>query len=282
MSAPADTYDIGKPYTVVAHHATFESRGGIHVDGLPQKLGFRGALVLGLVTYGNMTRALVSRFGEAWLGRAVIEIKFLKPVCEGDRMRIETQAIAGREGERAFTVIACNETMNDEVSARVETWVPDPFPAADANAMLKPIDFDGEPVERTWDNLVIGRPFRSYRYTPTQEINNFWLGVTGDDLSIYQAGGRPALFPSQVVRHVQEASRLQFKSVAGLHSATRAVMRRTLRVGDPIHVVTVPVDKWEKKGNFWATIYSAVCVGDEVCAEVFHTQIFGLRGVSAN
>lgn len=279
MSTQVGTYEIGKPYAVVAHHATYESRGGIHADGLPQKLGFRGALVLGLVTYGNMSRVLVSRFGEEWLSKAVIEAKFLKPVCEGDKMRIESRAIAGRE--RAYEVTAYNETMNGEVSARMETWAPDPFPAVEANAFLKPIEFEGEPADRTWDNLVIGRPFRSFRYTPTLESNQFWLRITGDDVPIYEKGDRPPLFPSQVFRHVQEASRHQYRIVAGLHSSTRAVVHRMLRVGDPIHVVTVPVNKWEKKGNLWTTIYSAVRAGDEVCAEVFHTQIFSLRGVGA-
>jgi hypothetical protein len=266
---------------VVPHHATFENRGGIHVDGLPQKLGFRGALVLGLVTYGNMSRVLVSQFGEAWLGKAVIETKFLKPVCEGDRMRIESRPIPGRERERAYEVTAYNETMNGEVSARMETSMPDPFPALDANASLKPIEWEGERQPRTWDNQVTGRPFRSFRYTPTQEINQFWLRVTGDDLPVYQQGERPPLFPSQILRHSQEATSHQFKSVAGLHSSSRAVVHRMLRVGDPIQVVSVPLNKWKKKGNNWTTIYSAVRSGDQVCAEVFHTQIFQLRGVDA-
>ncbi|MBI4083977.1 MAG: hypothetical protein HY423_15345 [Candidatus Lambdaproteobacteria bacterium] len=281
MSAQASRYEIGKPYPVVAHHATFEDRGGIHKDGLPQKLGFRAALVLGLVTYGNMTRALVSRFGEEWLGKAVIEVKFLKPVCDGDRMRIESRPIPGRERERAFEVTAYNEAMNGDVSVRMETWLPDPFPALDANAALKPIEWEGERKPRTWDNQVIGQPFRSFRYTPTLETNRFWLGVTGDDLPIYQQGDRPPLFPSQVLRHVQEATAHQFLSVAGLHSSSRAVVRRMLRVGDPIQVVTVPVNKWKKKGNNWTTMYSAVRSGDQVCVEVFHTQIFQLRGVDA-
>jgi hypothetical protein len=281
MSVAKATYRIGKPYTVVARHANFESRGGIHVDGLPQKLGFRGALVLGLVTYGNMSRVLAGHYGEAWLGRAVVEVKFLKPVCEGDRMRIESRAIAGREHEHACEVTACNDTMNGEVSARMESWVPDPFPAPDANAALKPLEFDGDPVERTWDNLVVGRPFRSFRYKPDMETNRFWLGVTGDDLPVYCEGERPPLFPAQIARHVQEASRRQYRSVAGLHSATRVVVRSVLRVGDDIEVLTVPVDKWEKKGNMWTTIYSAISTGGQVCAEVYHTQIFGLRGVSA-
>jgi hypothetical protein len=52
-----------------------------------------------------------------------------------------------------------------------------------------------------------------------------------------------------------------------------------LRVGDPVHILTVPLSKWEKKQNHWLTVYCAVRSGDEVCAEIFHTQIIKLRGV---
>lgn len=125
MTQTYNTYDIGKPYTVTAHHVNHLSHNRMHKDGLPQKLGFRGAFVLGVANYGNMTRARVARLGEAWLNRAVIH--------------------------------------------------------------------------------------------------------------------------------------------------------RMLR-GDPVHIVTVPVQMWEKKDNHWLTIYCAVRANNELCAEVYHPQIIKLRG----
>jgi hypothetical protein len=46
-----------------------------------------------------------------------------------------------------------------------------------------------------------------------------------------------------------------------------------------VHILTVPTAKWDKKQNHWLTIYCAVRLGEEVCAEVYHTQIIKLRGV---
>ena len=43
-------------------------------------------------------------------------------------------------------------------------------------------------------------------------------------------------------------------------------------------VLTLPVNKWEKKGNQWMTLYACVRAGDQICAELTHTQIFQLRG----
>jgi len=40
----------------------------------------------------------------------------------------------------------------------------------------------------------------------------------------------------------------------------------------------VPVEKWEKKQNHWLTVYCAVRRAGELCAEIYHTQIFRVRG----
>ena len=275
------TYDIGKPYTVIAHHASHDSHNRMHQDGLPQRLGFRGAFVLGVANYGNMTRALVSHFGEAWLGRALNEVKFMRPVCEGDRLRIETLPIPGREHEQAFEVIAYNETMQDEVSARMLTTAPAPFPAIDAAASLPPNEWEG-PVtrRRTWDNIVIGQAYRSLSLELSSRDNAYWQAVLGDDLPIYD-GERTPLHPAHVLRLVQLGYNNQFIGDNAVHSGSKAVIRKMLRLGDRVHILTVPVEKWEKKQNHWLNIYCAVRVNGEVCAEVYHTQIIKLRGAES-
>jgi hypothetical protein len=275
----AQSYDVGRPYTVVAHHARHKSFNRMHKEGLPQELGFRGAFVLGVANYGNMTRALVSRLGEAWLNRAVIEVKFLKPACEGDRLRIETLPIPGREKELAFEVAAYNETMGNEISARMLTAVPDPFPEVDPKASLKPNDWEGPVTQRrTWDNVIVDQAYRSLRLTLSREDNAYWKDVLEDDLLIYERGEHPPLHPSHVLRLVQLGYNNQFIGDNAVHSSTKAVIRRMLRVSDPVHILTVPIAKWEKKQNHWLTIYCAVRSNEQVCAEIYHTQIIKLRG----
>jgi hypothetical protein len=74
----------------------------------------------------------------------------------------------------------------------------------------------------------------------------------------------------------------QFIGDNAVHSSTKALVRSTLRVGDTVKILTVPTAKWEKKQNHWITIYCAVRRGEEVCAEVYHTQIIKLRGAEAD
>lgn len=272
-------YDIGKSYTVVAHHANHQSHNRMHKDGLPQKLGFRGAFVLGVANYGNMTRALVSHFGEKWLSRAVVEVKFIKPVCEGERLRIETLPVAGREEEQAFETIAYNESVDNEIAARMLTSAPEPFPEIDVTAAFKPNEWDGPVTQRrSWDNIVIGQAYRSLRLTLAAEDNAYWKSVLDDDLRIYAHGEHPPIHPAHVLRLVQLGYNNQFVGDNAVHSASKAVIRRMLRVGDAVHILTVPIDKWEKKQNHWLTVYCAVRSNDQVCAEVYHTQIIKLRG----
>lgn len=198
----------------------------MHTDGLPQKLGFRGPFVLGVANYGTMTRARVSHFGKAWLSRAVIETKFIKPVCEGDCLRIETLPVAGRESEQAFEVTAYTETVGNEISARMQTSVPVTFPAVDAAAAIKPNEWDGPVTQRrTWDNIIVDQTYRSLNLTLSTPDNAYWKGVLEDDVPIYAHGEHPPLNPAHVLRLVQLGYNHQFIGDNAVHSSTKAVIQ---------------------------------------------------------
>ena len=275
-------YQIGKPYHAIARHPEDKPHNRMHEDGLPQKLGFRGAFVLGVALYGYMTRALAASLGEAWLSRAVSEVKFLRPVCPGDRIRVETTQCGEESGGPAFEAVMYNETSGNEVSARLKTSMPAIFPEVDATANEKPDEWEGPVTQRrTWDTVVTGKAYRSLRLTLSPSDNQFWMDALDDDVPIYRQGERPPLHPAHVLRLIQLGYSNQFIGESAVHSSSRAVVRRMLRIGDPVHVLTVPLSKWEKKQNHWLTIYCAIRSGKEVCAEVFHTQIIRLRGAEA-
>ena len=105
-----------------------------------------------------------------------------------------------------------------------------------------------------------------------------WKQVLEDDVPIYEQGERPPLHPAHVLRLVQLGYNNQFIGDNAVHGRSKAIIRSMLRIGDPVHILTVPVAKWDKKQNHWLTIYCAVRRDDEVCAEVYHTQIIKLRG----
>lgn len=282
MTESKSSYDIGVPYRVLAKHTHFPSSNKIHTDELPQKLGFRGAFVLGVAIYGLMTRALVARFGEKWLGHAISEVKFMRPVCEGDRLRIETRPVAGREDESAFEVTAYNEMANDEISAQMQTSMPRTLPVPDPSAALAPNEWEGPVTQRrSWDNVITGRAYRSLDLTLSLEHNAVWQGILGEDVPIYGEGERPPIHPAHVLRLVQLGTNHECITEHAVHCSTKAVIRKVLRAGDPVRILTVPLAKWEKKQNQWITVYCAIRSGNELCAELFHTQIIRLRGAES-
>ena len=274
------TSDILKPYTVTAHHVVnHHTPNRMHADGLPQKLGFRGSLVLGTAIYGNMTSGLVRHFGEEWLGRAVISVQLMKIVCEGDRLRIETVAVPGREQDQAFRITAYNETMQDEICARMETSSPLVLPDIDPLSDLQPNEWAGEVTQdRTWDRVEVGKTYRSHRLTLSAADNDNWKRSMDDNPVIYDQGPTPPLYPAHVLRLAPIGSRNQYLGDNAVHASSKAVVRRLLRVGDDVDLLTVPAAKWEKKGNHWVTLYCAARRRGEICAEIYHTQIFKLRG----
>ena len=164
----------------------------------------------------------------------------------------------------------------------MQSCVPIAFPALDAAAAIKPNEWDGPvTLRRTWDNIIVGQAYRSLNVTLSGNDNAYWKGVLEDDVALYDQGERPPIHPAQVLRLVQLGYNNQFIGDNAVHSSTKAVIRKMLRVGDPVHILTLPIDKWEKKQNHWLTIYCAVRSNDEVCAEIYHTQIIKLRGAEA-
>jgi hypothetical protein len=203
----------------------------------------------------------------------------MKPVCEGDRLRIETFPVPGREKEHAFEVTAYNETTDGEIAARMQTSRPELFPPVDEHANVQPNEWEGPVTQRrTWDTVYRWEGVSVAAPDTVTEDNAHWKQVLEDDVPIYEQGERPPLHPAHVLRLVQLGYNNQFIGDNAVHGGSKAIIRSMLRIGDPVHILTVPVAKWDKKQNHWLTIYCAVRRDDEVCAEVYHTQIIKLRG----
>jgi len=269
-------YAIGKPYTVTAYKVDHGSANRMHDDELARKLGFQGGFVLGLGVYGLMTRALVAEHGEDWLGQAMVELDFRKPVHSGDRIQVFTEPDPKSPNARAYRLRAVGEDGVERV--RMQTWCPNDWPEVHPLADLPPVEWEGEKQRRSWELMKLHQPFRALRYTPTLEENRSWCAQLHDDLPIYVTGDAPPLHPTFAMRHVQMCSTNQFLGDSAVHDSTRAIIRKALRVGQQIEVRNVPVEKYEKKGNHWVVMYSVVRADGEVALEQFHKQIFKMRG----
>lgn len=64
-------------------------RGTSHDDETARAMGYRAALIPGAFVYGHATRLAVQGWGMDWLSRGRAEVRFRRPVYNGDPLRIE-------------------------------------------------------------------------------------------------------------------------------------------------------------------------------------------------
>ena len=81
MDAPA-------PHRFVAH-VIEEAANKIHDDDVAQQFGFTGALVPGVELFARLTTPLVEAWGEEWLAGGRVDVRFRRPVYDGEELLVE-------------------------------------------------------------------------------------------------------------------------------------------------------------------------------------------------
>ncbi len=75
-------------YRVKARNTSTGSENKIHDDSVARRYGFGGGLVPGVSVYAYATRPLVEALGRDWLERGTASVKFVKPIFDGDDVRV--------------------------------------------------------------------------------------------------------------------------------------------------------------------------------------------------
>src|SRR5207247_4429152 len=75
-------------YHVKARNTSSSSENKIHDEQFARRYGFRGALVPGVTVYAYLTHPLVAAFGAAWLERGTANVRFAKPIHEGEEVMV--------------------------------------------------------------------------------------------------------------------------------------------------------------------------------------------------
>ena len=100
---------------VATNHAT-DHPNLVHNDGYAQTVGFRRGLVPGVDVYGYLTRPLVQRLGRPWLEAGKADVRFVKPVYDGDRLDID---IAGDLNDHFVFTARCDGEERSVMTARL-------------------------------------------------------------------------------------------------------------------------------------------------------------------
>lgn len=91
--------------TIEARNTSPNSQNAIHTDEA-RKHGFRGGIVPGVTLYAYLVRPLVDNWGGSWLGAGDLEIRFRRPVYDGDQITLTTEPVDA--GGTGMAVRVCN------------------------------------------------------------------------------------------------------------------------------------------------------------------------------
>ena len=225
---------------VRARNSAPDSENRIHDDRTAALYGFRAGLVPGVAIYGYLTRPVIEHFGEDWLARGGMRVRFLQPVYDGDELIV---ALTGNE----VTV-----TRDATVCAAGEIFWPEPAPPDLALYPEQPL-----PAER-----------------PAASAESLFPGRTlGTLYATLAAPDEEALLT--LANHVLMQN---VKLGPWLHVASEVRHFSIVRSGDRLSVRGRVADQFERKGNRFVVLDIAVVAGgDRLVQQVRHTAIYELR-----
>jgi hypothetical protein len=262
-----------QPYGVTTRNVSVHSENKIHDDAEARRYGFKGGLVPGTAVYSHLTRPVVERFGERWLGRNATEVVFFKPAYEGERLRVTAADAPGRDHSAVTAGIA---NAQGDALATMETAIPGEMPAPDPLWRMEPEGPGGPRIPIGWDAVTVGKPMKALLWEPTVASQEAWCTGVSDDLPVYRGAHAP-VHPGTLLQAANHVFRNHFELKPWIHAGSRILTRGVLRVGQPVEVRAQPVERWEKKGHQFVKLYIAMIAGGEPLAEVWHSAIFTVR-----
>jgi hypothetical protein len=233
--------------------------------------GFRGSIVGGAHVFGQIVQPLVRLYGEEWLGRNRLEIQFKSPAYDGHLVTSRPEPDPAAQGPDAWVLRAFDEAETELAELRTRT--PRELPAPDARASIPPLDWEGERLEGTYERFEIGKPFRSYRWCPTLEVQRAYCAEVGEELPIYTEGERPPVHPALVMEHGSLVVAHQLLLRFWIHARSEILTRRAIRVGDDVVLHCIPIDKWQRPRGDWVRFYQVYLVDGEPAVETWKTSV---------
>lgn len=265
-------------YRVRTVNVSINSANKIHDNATAARYGFQGGLVAGTLVYAHMTTPLVKHFGAAWLDHSISELKLLQPAYDGEWLTVDVRPAQGSDDPPdAWRAVVRNEGGTD--LATLLTQPDAPLPPVDGRAQMVPAPAGGEPVPITWDAVRLDEPLRALHWQVPVDAHEQWCESAGDALPLYRDGDRPRIQPGRVLQGANEVFSTHFRLNPWIHTGSRIIHRGPLHLGDPVEIRAVPIEKWEKRGHEFVTLYIVFLNGGEPAVEVYHSAIFKVRPV---
>lgn len=255
---------------VVAHHYDRESENRIHGDFTAAEYGFARGLVPGVALYAYLTIPVVQTLGREWLAAGRFDARFLKPVYDGERLKVLATVL-----ETDPLRIACRlEDAQGAVRAEaVAEAGAGPEPAFDAYP-LTPLPMPADRRTPTSDDLTPGLALGSkvFAFAPGHG-HDLFVDLMVDPLPIYRGPGGAA-HPALLVAQLNELLVQNVELGPWLHAGTAAAYFAVPLAKERLSLRARIAECYERKGHLFA-VFDAACFGQRQrpVAHLRHTAI---------
>ena len=262
-------------YLVKARNTSTSSENKIHDDQIARQYGFRGALVPGVTVYAYLTHPLVEVFGAAWLERGTASVRFLKPIHDGEEVRVAGAVTAHDARSLAATISASTDAGGECATLTATLPAGSPVPVNLALYPAAPLPAERPPATR--DHLAgldaLGTPVNPYDDARAAE----YLERVNDALPLYR-GARGWAHPGFFLDQANKALSQNVRMSAWIHAGSIVRHLGGARVGETLATRGRVRSLFEKKGREFVEADLVIVAGERArpVAHVLHTAIYRL------
>jgi acyl dehydratase len=263
---------VALSHEVVARNGATASENRIHDDTVARRFGFRGGLVPGVTLYGYMTRPVVERFGPEWLERGSLEVRFDKPVYDGERVVVGAEESG--PGELAVEL----RNPAGVVCSRGRAALP-PVSAAPPDPEGYPVVEAPEPDRRP--------PADEVSLAPGTALATLWAGAHAghaapllellqDPQPFYTDGG--LVHPGHLILAANGVLTASVVLGPWIHVGSAVTNFHSVADGAVVETRARVAERYERKGHHFVVLDVVWLADGEPAMHASHAAIYRLRG----
>jgi acyl dehydratase len=262
-------------YCVKAVNTSADSENKIHDDATARRYGFAGGLVPGVTVYAYLTEPLVAALGPAWLQRGTASVKFVKPVLDGEEVRVTGEIIArDPQGGLSATVRASTPSSGECAVLNATLPAGSPTPLNVALYAEAPLPAERAPGTREYfdAHTVLGTFVIRYDAAQAEE----YVTSVSDPLPLYRAAGGGWMHPAFHTQLGNRCLRTNVRIGPWIHIGSVVRHLAAARIGDTLAARARVRSLWEKKGRDFVELDIAILANGKPVAHLLHSAIYRL------
>ena len=253
-------------HELVAHNTATRSENAMHHDDVARRYGFRGGLVPGVDVYAYLTHPAAARWGLAWLERGRMQGRFLKPVYDGDTVRVLAS------DERGDLDLEARDSGGELCATGTASLPERPAPMPDPARW--PIVEQPDPAARPAagpDTLAVGTALGLAPHRFVLEQAAGYLQDVREPLPLYAEEG--VAHPGWLLRDANHVLSSNVRMGPWIHVESDAQHLGVVRDGEVVSCRALVTREWEHKGHRCVELDVLHLADDRPVARVIHTAI---------